>query len=808
MKRPTIHLICNAHLDPVWQWSWEEGCGEALSTFATAVDILHENSELIFNHNEAVLYQWVREYDPALFREIQALVAAGRWCISGGWFIQPDVNMPDTEALIRHILVGRRFFREHFGVEPKVAYNFDSFGHGGGLPQLLARTGYRMYIHMRPHQDLLPLPSDLYWWRGVDGSKILAMRIAIGYYHTERDNLEQRMDEGVELALRLNRDVPVFWGLGDHGGGPTREDLRRIEDYRRRETRVEIVHSTTERLYEALQAAAAGAPVIEGDLQRIFTGCYTSLARIKRQAVRSLGQTVQTEALRAASWWQLGQPYPEEPLADAWRDHLFNDFHDILPGSCVESAEQDALKLYGRVEESVRRLRLGAAAAFNAGRREICHVPMTVLNTNPVCRQVPVEAECMLDLRPKWTGKWSMRLFTLDGVEIPCQEEQAEPLQPYNGWRRKIVFMADLPALGARHYKIEIAEGEREAIAAPACLRHSLDPASGLVTSLNAGGGCECLRGPMLQPLVVNDTADSWGSDAMSYREVVGRFACVPGSVMVLEQGPIRTITESVHQFNHSRIVFHTIAYAHWPVLEFRLRINWQEPYRRLKLAIPTVFDKDCIRCEVPGGAIDRPADGQEHVHRRWILLSDSVQGKSTALAVVHDGLHGFDFQDGEIRLSALRSAAYCHVAEFKIDEPPARKYMDQGIHEIRLLVTAGEAKDLQAKVTGLADWFNMPPATYAHLPIGRNASAATPHDSSLISCHPENIRLLACKRSWDGQALIIRLQEVAGWPTEANVRIAGNAKPGKWMFNKYEIKTLRFERNEIFREVDWVCET
>ncbi|MDZ7342854.1 MAG: alpha-mannosidase, partial [candidate division KSB1 bacterium] len=184
MTHPRIHLICNAHLDPVWQWRWEEGCAETISTFRTAVELLHEYPDLIFNHNEAVLYQWILKYDLDLFAEIQKLVKAGRWCISGGWYLQPDVNLPGTESLIRHIAEGRRFFKAHFGVQPIVAYNFDSFGHSGGLPQLLKQAGYKMYIHLRPQSSELELPSDLYRWRGVDGSEILGYRIAVGLYHT------------------------------------------------------------------------------------------------------------------------------------------------------------------------------------------------------------------------------------------------------------------------------------------------------------------------------------------------------------------------------------------------------------------------------------------------------------------------------------------------------------------------------------------------------------------------------------------------------------------------------------------------
>ncbi|MDD2813915.1 MAG: hypothetical protein PHF53_10950, partial [Bacteroidales bacterium] len=132
--KPNVHLICNAHLDPVWQWRWTEGCSEALMTFGTAVRLLEEFPELIFNHNEAILYQWVKEYDPGLFRKIQQLVEQERWFIAGGWFLQPDLNLPPIENLLRNIKMGREFFRNEFGSAPKVAYNFDSFGHPGTLP--------------------------------------------------------------------------------------------------------------------------------------------------------------------------------------------------------------------------------------------------------------------------------------------------------------------------------------------------------------------------------------------------------------------------------------------------------------------------------------------------------------------------------------------------------------------------------------------------------------------------------------------------------------------------------------------------
>jgi alpha-mannosidase len=808
--KPTLHLICNAHLDPVWQWRWEEGASEALSTFRTAVEILREHHDLLFNHNEAVLYRWVQTYDPVLFGEIQKLVEEGRWCISGGWHLQPDVNIPGIESIIRHIAEGRDFFHEYFGVTPTVAYNFDSFGHSGGLPQVLALAGYRMYIHMRPQPNELALPSDLYRWRGVDGTEITGLRIAVGLYHTERDNIEQRLLEGTELALILQRDVPVFWGIGDHGGGPTRRDLSVIDAFMRNEDRVHIVHSTPERLWEALAGAARNAPVVDGDLQRCFTGTYTSLARLKRRCHESLGQLVQAEAVRTATWWMRGQEYPAAELGECWRDHLFNDFHDILPGSCTQPAEQDALDQYGRVAESVRRIRLGAAVWFNHGAPRKATIPVTLVNSDPAPGKIPVEVDCMLDLRPKWTGLWHLRLFDDAGREVPCQEEQPESLLPFNGWRRRVSFLASPKGVGASTFELRIFEGTRSQEGKAPALAHSFNPGSGLVDHLRAGTSLECLAGPLLQPLVVEDDGDAWGSDHWSYRTVVGRFEKVSGP-RVIQTGPIRTITESVLTYGRSRIVFDTYAYPDWPVIEVRLRITWNEIRKRLKLSIPTVFRSPSVLCDVPGGAIARPADGEEHVHGRWFLLQGRVNETEIAFAVAHNGLHGLDFQEGEVRLSVVRSAAYCHEQGLPLGDSPERKYMDIGLHDVRLAVTAGDPDAVRSLIARIPDLLAAPPIVYAHLPIGipapRGLEEASEPAHDLFSLTPGSARMLCCKRSKDGRAMILRLHETAGRPLSAAVTLARPSLSIPLSLKPFEIRTLRIEKTGAWKDVHIIDE-
>ena len=248
---------------------------------------------LVFNHNEAVLYRWVQEYAPELFRKIQALVAAGSLVHQRR--LVPAAGCEPARHRIAHprIATGGAFFREHFGVEPRVAYNFDSFGHSAGLPQLLRRAGYELYIHMRPQAPDLALPSDLYRWRGLDGSEILRAadcRRALPHGAAQhRAAAGRRRGAGAASSTAMCR---CSGASATTAAAPTREDLQRIDDFARREQRVDIVHSTTEQpLRRAAEPRLPGAPVVEGELQRVFTGCYTSLVAAQTPGRQEPGRT-------------------------------------------------------------------------------------------------------------------------------------------------------------------------------------------------------------------------------------------------------------------------------------------------------------------------------------------------------------------------------------------------------------------------------------------------------------------------------------------------------------------------------------
>lgn len=193
-----IHLLCNAHLDPVWLWGKDEGIAEALSTFRVAARFCEEYDGFVFNHNESVLYELVEEYDPGLFEKIKKLVKAGKWHIMGGWYLQPDCIMPSGEGFLKQIEYGNKYFEEKFGVKPTTAINFDPFGHTRGLVQIMKKCGYDSYVFMRPYNFV---KENDFIWKGFDGSKIIGHCIS-GGYNTLKGEAVKRLETGCPKSTR------------------------------------------------------------------------------------------------------------------------------------------------------------------------------------------------------------------------------------------------------------------------------------------------------------------------------------------------------------------------------------------------------------------------------------------------------------------------------------------------------------------------------------------------------------------------------------------------------------------------------
>ncbi|MCK4982096.1 MAG: hypothetical protein KAS17_04180, partial [Victivallaceae bacterium] len=395
-SKKSIHLICNAHLDPVWLWQREEGIAEALSTFRIAANFCEEYENFIFCHNEAILYEWVEQYEPALFKRIQELVKAGRWHITGGWYLQPDCNMISGESLIRQITLGKQYFQKKFGVYPKTAVNFDPFGHSRGLVQVLSKAGFESYLFMRPAPARCELPADLFRWQGYDGSEIIGHRL-FGCYMTLRGTAGAKLQEFINNDQEHNVGA-VTWGIGNHGGGPSRIDLEELNKYIEQHPELNIIHSTPDKFFKELKESGTELPVHNKEMNFFATGCYTSQIRIKQEHRKLESEFTLTEKMLSAAWLTAGHEYPTAKLREAAVDLAFSEFHDVLPGSSIKAVEDDSLRQIAHGSEILSRLRTSAFLAMLQGQSAAKdgNMPLFVWNPHPYPVNTLIECEMQL----------------------------------------------------------------------------------------------------------------------------------------------------------------------------------------------------------------------------------------------------------------------------------------------------------------------------------------------------------------------------------------------------------------------------
>lgn len=817
-------MISNAHLDPIWQWQWEEGAVEALSTFRAAVKLLDMFPEYVFVHNESLLYEWVEELEPTLFKRISSLIRDGRWIVVGGWYVQPDCNIPGGESFVRQILVGKRYFIEKFGVEPTAGYNVDSFGHNGGLPQILSKSGYKYYLHFRPQPNELELPNELYLWLGVDGSEIIACRPELGHYVTDAGKGIDKAVEGIDLVRKNRRGAMAFWGVGDHGGGASAEELEELRKVIDSCEDVEIRHSDPEAYFDSIAELRDSLPVVKGDIQRCFTGCYTSAARIKRAHRQAEGLIAQAERFATLAAHTAGIPYPAEELDAAWKGLLFNQFHDILAGSSSEAGTQDGIDIFGHCTTIARKVRLKSALALAAlDPPTEDGIPVYVFNPHAQAYIGPVEADLMIDYRPTWKGEVHVEVRDASGNLVPYQEETPTSRLPFE-WRKKITFVAGVPPLSCARYMVHTNTAPNSAESAAMVtntsnsfvvqtgrLRAIFDRTSGQLWRLmDLHEGRELLRDTGIGLLVIDDTGDSWGTGVDSYREVVGRFtradaetlARLSGqngadplvsAIRVIEDGPVRTVVESVLKYGSSTAITQYSFYPNTSHVDIKVRVNWCEPRRMLKLAIPTTLAGAAARCEIPYGAIARETDGTEWPGQRWTVM----ELKDYLVGLVNTGQYGFDAKNAELRLSLLRSPVFCHNYGLELEADRTHTFMDLGEHEIRLALAFGRRDAAMERVIELTNRMNMPPFVMPYFPNGPEDAynPANLSAESFISIAPANVILGALKVAEDGNGYIVRIHESAGLRTCAMLfsALAGDCEIE---LGPYELKSFRISKS------------
>ena len=830
-SKPVLHLVCNAHLDPVWQWDWQEACLEAISTFRHAVEFLETYPDLIFTHNEALLYEWIEQYDPPLFARIQELVQARRWHISGGWFLQPDCNMPEGESFVRLALYGRRYFREKFGVEPRVAYNFDAFGHNGSFPQILSKLGFEMYIHTRPHKNDLELPAPFYRWQGVDGSTVYAYRSPTGSYCQEEGQVGVMIQRIIETCADMPYDQMLLWGVGDHGGGATHADMQILQEWMARDDLPFVLrHSTPRAFLEAMKEQNPEPPVHVGDLQKCFTGCYTSDAETKRLHRRLDALLHRGERYAATAAICADAQLPEGKLAAAWRDHLFNVFHDILPGSLAEPGIACTRAIYGHGEAEVAEVILASQIALTRNEPRGEGMPLFVFNPHPHPVTAPVVVDFVHGWRPLGFDVTkpfcALRLETAEGEVIPSQSEKSHDNIGLD-WRRRLAFMAEVPAGGIRRYRI-LTEPEKPVAnetvdsvyeSSGALVVHNkfmsveIAKDSGLVRRLfDWRVGKDIVKGPAFVPLVLHDPGDAWGNRIDEYRDVAGAFSFVDdeetgylmngapsrrSGVTVIERGPVRTVVETLLRWRRSSIRVRYILWHRVPYFDIEMRVHWDERRKMLKLGLPTASAITAVWAGIPFGAIQRPLDGGEHHCNRWVVLA--CEG-DRAVAILNSSQHGFDATETEFRQTLLRSPVMNHMSPWGArSQERAYSFLDLGQHDIALRVFCGSQDEVRERVGLESDLFHIPLDAILEmgLPV-RSPSNEEPGDvrgelPGVVALSDTRVSLAALKRSEDGSTWVVRCANTTAQEVQCTIRFA-NCAPCDAAFAPFEVKTWRVE--------------
>jgi len=369
-KAHTVHLIGHSPIDMNWMWTWPDTVDVTRRDFRSVLALMREFPELTFTHSQVSTYRIIQEQDPELLAEVRQRIAEGRWEPVSATWVEGDLNMANGEAIARHFLYALRWSREHLGATPKVLWEPDTFGHPANVPQLARLAGLERYFHMRCNPGL-PHWYPVYWWEGLDGSRILA---ASREYNGDLSAssvvgaMLRHREQGSRVSFHLH-------GLGDHGGGPVRANLQTLARLQTRPLLPTLVCSTMEAYGTAALQEGAPIPLVRGESDTVFEGCYTTHADIKRFNREGENRLLTAEALNALAAGGRGQDIlvqreetlaQREPLRQAWQRVLFNQFHDLLDGSSITPAYADCAQDHEAVVQAAANVTARALAALAA----------------------------------------------------------------------------------------------------------------------------------------------------------------------------------------------------------------------------------------------------------------------------------------------------------------------------------------------------------------------------------------------------------------------------------------------------------
>lgn len=813
----TIKLIGNAHLDPIWLWRWQEGCGEVLQTFRSALDRLYEYDDFIFTCSSAAYYQWVEEIDPKMFEEIRVMVKKGRWVPVNGWWIQPDCNMPSGESFARQALYSQLYYYEKFGITCKTGYNVDSFGHNAMIPQLISKAGMHSYVFHRPGMSENPnIPENAFWWDSADGSRVLAYRIPDGYGAEGKETIDKRIEESNKRAEETGHGMMLFYGVGNHGGGPTKGAIEYLKENLKKEGYNELEFSSPDAYFEDILNQFLEIPVWQDELQHHASGCYSATSLVK-----ALNRRAENNLAAAEKWDTISsvvtdaKPKTKE-FESAWKKVCFNQFHDILCGCSIMEAYED-------VKESESYALNIASEAYNNAVLRISRkidtwiegVSDAVLETRhytgadngfprPVVVFNPHSYEINMPVR---TYHPSKAVTDSEGNSVTFQNIRSSRS---NDDHLDTLFMANVPPFGYSTYWLEIERteadkeltGEQDFFMENEYLSVELDSQTGYIKSLvNKETDTEYAGDNFLAiPTVINDDkTDTWAHNVFRFHDIKGLMELV--SIERVEKGALRSVIRTTHKFNESYLTQEFILAKGQKTLRVDCKAMWQEKFTLLKFAFPVGGKKEISTYEIPNGFIKRPCDGDEEPALNWADLTVSKGTKRFGLSIMSDSKYSYDCPGAELRLTALRNVIFADHYSYR---PDANfNFTDEGLNRFSYGVYLHDGEAENSDIVKEAHLFNNNVVT---VPESYHKGELPQKDSYLYT-NADNVLITALKRCEDGSGdLIIRLYETKGVESTRCYIMSKLFDNGFWFdIGKHEIKTFRVDRELNVKETNFL---
>ena len=785
---PTLYAVATSHLDTQWRWDIQEVIRDLIpATMRDNLALFEKFPNYTFSFEGSIRYQFMEEYYPEDFERVKAAVAADRWHVCGSSVDAGDVNCVSPESLVRHTLYGNGYFRETFGKESADVFLPDCFGFGWALPSIMAHCGLKGFSTQKlTWGSAHGTPFSIGLWQGVDGSRIVAT-VDAGPYSTvvEHDLAD---DEKWAARIQANGEKTglflewMYFGVGDRGGAPTEKTVDWVEKaIARADGKQRVVNVPADMLHKELtDEQKSRLPVWNNELimTRHAIGGYTSQALMKRWNRASERLSDAAERACVAADWLGAATYPSGALLEAWTRFLWNQMHDILPGTCIPRAYEFAWNDEVLAQKQFAACLTSAMGGLCRGLdTDTDHPPVVVANTNAFAVTQTVEASVCYD----GPAPFAVQAHGPDGVFVPTQSRRAGEKS------LKVRFLATAPACGAAVYTLRPQVAHKagtEMHATPTLLesdrlRVQVDANGDVCSILDKKLRRELLKAP-IQLQLLPDAPREWPAWEIDHWTVTSEPSSVvagPAEVRVVEHGPARAALEITRHAEGSTFRLRVAIEAGSPRVDFDLQVHWQSRARLLKAAFPVTAHDPKATYDLGLGVIERGLNTPQLYEvpaQQWADITD-VSG-AFGVAIMNDSKHGWDHPAPNVlRLSLLRTPGMHAGSQDKTEADFAAWFPDQdtqdlGPHRMAFAVMGHEG-DWRNGVRQASAAFNHP--LRAFLP--RRAKGPLGATFSFLEVRSPQVLATTLKKAEDGDGFIVRLQELWGREAKAvEVAFAG----------------------------------